>query len=173
VVGHSLGGAAAVAAAARDPLRISSLTLIAPVGFGPEINADYLRGFADAQTRRELKPIIGQLFADDSLVTRKLIDDLLAYKRLDGASAALQALLGALLDGDTQRTDSVAAVAAIGGAVPVTVIWGTADRIVPPAQADSVVGAVRCLLDGTGHMPHMERPAEVRAAIEETIAKAG
>jgi pyruvate dehydrogenase E2 component (dihydrolipoyllysine-residue acetyltransferase) len=173
LVGHSLGGAAAVVAAARDPGRTSSLTLIAPSGFGPAINAGYLRGFAGAQTRRELKPLIGQLFADESLVTRQVIDDLLVYKRLDGVDAALHALLGTLLDGDKQRIDSTAALAAIGGTVPVTVVWGRADRIIPAAQAESVAGAVRYLLDGAGHMPHMERPAEVQAAIEETIARAG
>jgi pyruvate dehydrogenase E2 component (dihydrolipoamide acetyltransferase) len=173
LVGHSLGGAAAVAATARDPRRTSSLTLIAPSGFGPAINAGYLRGFADAQTRRELKPLIGQLFADESLVTRQVIDDLLAYKRLDGVDAALHALLGTLLDGDRQRTDAKAALAAIGGAVPVTVVWGRADRIIPPAQAECVAGAACYLLDGAGHMPHMERPAEVQAAIEEAIARAG
>jgi pyruvate dehydrogenase E2 component (dihydrolipoamide acetyltransferase) len=173
LVGHSLGGAVAVAATARDPRRIGSLTLIAPSGFGPAVNAGYLHGFADAQTRRELKPLIGQLFADQSLVTRQLIDDLLAYKRLDGVSAALHALLGTLLDGDTQRTDSAAAVTAIGGAVPVTVVWGSADRIIPPAQAEAVPGAVCYLLDGAGHMPHLEQPAKVQAAIEEAIARAG
>jgi pyruvate dehydrogenase E2 component (dihydrolipoyllysine-residue acetyltransferase) len=173
LVGHSLGGAATVAATARDPRRTSSLTLIAPSGFGPVINAGYLRGFADAQTRRDLKPLIGQLFADESLVTRQVIDDLLAYKRLDGVDAALHALLGTLLDGEKQRIDSTAALAATGGAVPVTVIWGRADRIIPPAQAESVPGAVRCLIDGAGHMPHMERPAEVQAAIEAAIARAG
>ena len=47
-----------------------------------------------------------------------------------------------------------------------------ADRIIPAAQAGSVAGAVSYLLDGAGHMPHMERPAEVQAAIEETIARA-
>jgi pyruvate dehydrogenase E2 component (dihydrolipoamide acetyltransferase) len=172
LVGHSLGGAVAVAATARDPRRIGSLTLIAPAGFGPAVNSGFLRGFAGAETRRELKPLIGQLFADDHLVTRQVIDDLLAYKRLDGVEAALHALLGTLLDGDKQRTDSTAALAAIG-AVPVTVVWGSADRIIPPAQAESVAGAVCHLLDGTGHMPHMERPAEVQAAIEEAIARAG
>ncbi len=173
LVGHSLGGAAAAAAAARDPRRVSSLTLIAPSGFGPEINAGYLRGFADAQTRRELKPVVGQLFADESLVTRQVVDDLLAYKRLDGVDAALHTLLGTLLDGDRQRTDSAAAVAAIGGAVPVTVVWGRADRVIPAAQAEAVAGAARHLLDGAGHMPHMERPAEVQAVIEEAMARAG
>ena len=173
LVGHSMGGAVALAVAGRDPGRIASLTLIAPSGFGTEINAGYLRGFADAQTRRELKPVVGQLFADESLVTRQLVDDLLAYKRLDGVGEALHALLGTLLDGDAQRGDSAAALAATGGAVPVTVVWGRADRIIPPAQAESVSGAVRHVIDGAGHMPQMERPADVQAAIEETIARAG
>ena len=171
LVGHSMGGAVALAAAARDPGRIASLTLIAPSGFGPEINAGFLRGFADAQTRRELKPVVGELFADESLVTRQLVDDLLAYKRLDGVDEALHVLLGALLDGDAQRADSAAALAAMGGAVPVGVVWGAADRVIPSAQAESVAGAVRYLVDGAGHMPHMEKPAEVQAAIEETIAR--
>jgi pyruvate dehydrogenase E2 component (dihydrolipoamide acetyltransferase) len=171
LVGHSMGGAVALAAAARDPARIASLTLIAPSGFGPEINAGYLRGFADAQTRRELKAVIGQLFDDEGLVTRQLVDDLLAYKRLDGVDEALHALADTLLDGEAQRGDSAASLAAIGGAAPVTVIWGRADRIIPAAQAESVAGAVRHLIDGAGHMPQMERPAEVQAAIEETIAR--
>jgi pyruvate dehydrogenase E2 component (dihydrolipoamide acetyltransferase) len=171
LVGHSMGGAVALAVAARDPARIASLTLIAPSGFGPEINAGYLRSFADAQTRRELKPVVGQLFADEQLVTRQLVEDLLAYKRLDGVDEALHALADTLLDGDVQRANSTALVAAIGGAAPVTVVWGRADRIIPAAQAESVAGAARHLIDGAGHMPHMERPAEVQAAIEETIAR--
>ena len=171
LVGHSMGGAAALAVAARDPGRIASLTLIAPSGFGSEINGGYLRGFADAQTRRELKPVVGQLFADELLVTRQLVEDLLAYKRLDGVDEALHALVDTLLDGDVQRADSAALMAAIGDTVPVTVVWGRADRIIPAAQAESVAGAVRHLVDDAGHMPHMERPAEVQAAIEETIAR--
>jgi pyruvate dehydrogenase E2 component (dihydrolipoamide acetyltransferase) len=171
LVGHSLGGAVALEVAARDPGRIASLTLIAPTGFGPEINAGYLRGFAGARTRRELRPVVGQLFADEHLVTRQLVDDLLAYKRLDGVDEALHALLGTLLDGDAQRADSAPALAAIGGAVPVTVVWGAADRIIPAAHAASVPGAARVIIDAAGHMPHMERPAEVMAAIEETIAR--
>src|SRR5581483_1855839 len=115
LVGHSLGGAVALAVAARNPARIASLTLIAPAGFGPEINVGYLRGFADAQSRRELKPVVALLFADESLVTRQLIDDLLAYKRLDGVDEALHTLLGVLLDGDAQGVNSAALLTAASG----------------------------------------------------------
>src|SRR5205814_8278364 len=112
------------------------------------------------------------LFADASLVTRQLVDGVLAYRRLDGVDESLHALLGTLLDGDAQRGDSAAPLAVLGGAVPVTVVWGRADRIIPAAQAESVTGAVRHVIDGAGHMPQMERPAEVQAAIEENIARA-
>jgi pyruvate dehydrogenase E2 component (dihydrolipoamide acetyltransferase) len=171
LAGHSMGGTVALAVAAADPRRVASVTLIAPAGFGTEINAGYLRGFAGARTRRELKPLLGDLFADERLVTRQLVDDLLAYKRLDGVDEALHALLGMLLDGDGQGVDAAASLAAVAGSVPVTVVWGSADRIIPAAQAESVAGADRRLVDGAGHMPHMERPAEVQAAIEETIAR--
>lgn len=177
LVGHSLGGAVVLAVAARVPGRVASLTLFAPAGFGPSVNADYVRGFAAAQTRRELRPLVGLLFADDQLVTRQVVDDLLRYKRLDGVDTALAALAETLLDGDEQRIDSGAALRALGGTVPVTAVWGSADRIIPPEQASSLPSAapeaVVRVIDGAGHMPHMERPAEARAAVEETIARAG
>ena len=169
LVGHSLGGTVAVAVAARDPGRIGSLTLIAPAGFGAEINADYLRGFAGAQTRRELRPLVGLLFADDSLVTRQVVDDLLAYKRLDGVEAALEALLGALLDGDRQRIDASSQLRGLGDAIPVTVIWGSADKIIPVGQAESVPAASKQVIEGAGHMPHMEKPSEVLASVEAAL----
>ncbi len=62
---------------------------------------------------------------------------------------------------------------AIGGTVPMTVVWGSEDRIIPAAQAQAVDGAVSRLIEGAGHMVHMEKPAEVQAAVEETVARAG
>ena len=41
------------------------------------------------ESRRELKPVVERLFADPSLVSRTLLDDLLRYKRLDGVSELL------------------------------------------------------------------------------------
>ena len=44
-----------------------------------------------AQGRKDLKPVLEQLFADKSLVSRQLVDDVLKYKRLDGVEPLLKA----------------------------------------------------------------------------------
>ena len=107
LVGHSMGGAV-ITLLAADPAaagKVASLTLISPVGFGPEINAGYLRGFAEAESRRDLKPHLLALFADPGLVNRQLIDDLLKYKRLDGVDQALRSLVQNLVEGDKSAVD--------------------------------------------------------------------
>jgi len=166
LVGHSLGGAVVAAAAAQAPHRVRSLTLVAPAGFGSDVDAEYVRRFAAASSRRELKPLLGRLFADESLVTRQLVDDLLRYKRIDGVDAALRRLVDTLLDGDRQRIDTAATLGGVDS--PTVVVWGREDRILPPT-ALGAAGDVR-LVQGAGHMVHLERPAEVRQAVEEAVA---
>jgi pyruvate dehydrogenase E2 component (dihydrolipoamide acetyltransferase) len=170
LVGHSLGGAVATVAAA-DPRalgQVASLTLISPAGYGPDINAGYIRGFAEAETRRELKPHLQQLFADQSLVSRQLIDDLLKYKRLDGVDAALASIVAALLDGERSAVDVTAEQTSFGGKT--VALWGAEDKVVPASNASSLEGkATVHTVDGAGHMAHMEKPQAVIAAIKEAI----
>ncbi|MGV9631260.1 acetoin dehydrogenase dihydrolipoyllysine-residue acetyltransferase subunit [Streptomyces sp. NPDC003487] len=166
LVGHSMGGAVVTAAAAAAPDRVRSLTLVSPAGFGPEIDAGYLRGFASAGSRRELKPHLLKLFADEGQVTRQLVDDLLKYKRLDGVHRALHTLLGTLLDGDGPAIDAHPLLAKAN--VPTVVVWGRADQVLPVSNAASFEESVRVhVADGAGHMAHMEAPAAVIAAVEE------
>jgi len=169
LVGHSLGGAVAVAAAAAAPDRIRSLTLLAPAGFGSPPDAEYLRGFQAAESRRDLKPLLGRLFADDRYVTRQLVEDLLRYKRIDGVGQALDTMLGTLLDGDAQAIDSIAVLASLD--VPTVVVWGSDDRILPAPDAAAVeaVATLR-IVPGVGHMAHVEQPDAVVEAVEEAIA---
>jgi pyruvate dehydrogenase E2 component (dihydrolipoamide acetyltransferase) len=172
LVGHSMGAAVATVAAGDPAARgkVVSLTLIAPAGYGPDINAAYLRGFAEAETRRELKPHLQQLFADQSLVNRQLIDDLLKYKRLDGVHAALATIAACLLDGDNSGIDVTAQQQDFVGRT--VVVWGAQDRIIPPANAASVQGRVTVhTVEGAGHMAHLEKPRAVVAAIREAIGR--
>jgi pyruvate dehydrogenase E2 component (dihydrolipoamide acetyltransferase) len=170
LVGHSMGGAV-VTAVAADPAaagKVASLTLISPTGFGPEINAGYLRGFAEAESRRDLKPHLLALFADPGLVNRQLIDDLLKYKRLDGVDQALRSLVGNLVKGDESAVDVTAELAAFGG--PAVAVWGREDKIVPAANAAGLGNAATVhIVDGAGHMAHMEKPQAVVAAIREAL----
>jgi len=46
-----------------------------------------------AANRNALKPCVAQLYADERLVTRQLVDNLLKYKRLEGVDAALRKLV--------------------------------------------------------------------------------
>ena len=75
VVGHSMGGAIAMQLLLECPETVKSLGLICSAGLGPEINSDYLRGFVEAKTSHELKRVVQQLFADESLATLQLIED--------------------------------------------------------------------------------------------------
>lgn len=165
LVGHSVGGAVAAAVAAAHPDRVRSLTLVAPAGVGSAINADYLRGFAAAGSRRELRPLLGTLFADPDLVTRQLVDDLLKYKRLDGVQQALDTLRGTLVDGDAQAIDVTSLLSGLD--LPVVVVWGAADAVIPAGNADALPDSAQVtLVEGAGHMAHMEKPSAVVEAVE-------
>lgn len=161
LVGHSLGGAVVTAVAARAPGRVSSLTLVAPAGFGAGVNASYLRGFATATSRRELKPHLTALFASPELATRQLADDLMKYKRLDGVDKVLTTLLDTLLDGDGPAIDAAALLSTVD--TPVAVVWGREDAVLPASNAADLRD-VR-YVEGAGHMVHMESPASVVAAV--------
>ena len=160
LVGHSLGAAVAAQLALDQPERVAGLVLVAPAGFGPEINMDYIDGFVGAASKKDLKPVLAQLFADESLVTRSLIDGVLRYKRLDGVGDLLAALAaGVFPDG---RQASQPGLDLDPGRLPVTVVWGSDDQVIPVAHADAVPdGATVVVLEKAGHMVQMERAGEV------------
>ena len=133
------------------PARIASLTLVAPAGLGSEISREFLDGFVEAAGRRDLKPVLQLLFADESLVTRQLVDDVLKYKRIDGVQDALRAIAAAALHEPDPIADRLEALDA-----PVLVLWGAQDRIIAVPDRPDV-----CVIDGAGHSPHMEAAGEV------------
>lgn len=168
VVGHSLGGAIGAKLALEQPQRVASLALINPAGLGPEISSDYTRGFARAASRRELKPLVELLFADASLASRQLVDDLLKYKRIDGVAELLDALQATLFPNGRQAETPGLQLAEAD--VPLLVVWGAQDRIIPAAQArNAPPRATVQVLEGAGHMAMMEKASEVNALLKRHI----
>ena len=160
LAGHSLGAVVAAQVALDHPDRVAGLVLIAPAGFGPDINMEYIDGFVRAAGKKELKALLGQPFADESLVTRTLVDGVLRYKRLDGVSELLGSLAAGLFPDGRQASEPGRRLDA--RSVPVTVVWGGDDRVIPAAHADaSPEGATVVVLEKAGHMVQMERAGEV------------
>ena len=172
VVGHSMGGAIAMQLASDSPETVKSLGLICSAGLGPDINSDYLRGFVEAQSQQELKLVLQQLFADESLVNLQLVNDLLNYKRIDGVEATLNALSETLISAGEQTflTDNI-----VASGIPVLVIWGKQDRIIPVSHAQNYSAAGgSCveveIFDSAGHMVQMEKAHDVNRSLLNFLA---
>jgi len=166
LVGHSLGAAVAMELATAGALEAASLTLIAPAGLGADINMDYVNGFVGAARRKEMKPVLQLLFADPSLVSRDMVQEVLKYKRLDGVDAVLRELVDAVFRGDAQAMDYRDALAGWNG--PAQIIWGREDRVISPSHAEGLPQSIDVeVLDDAGHMVHME---QARAVAERLAA---
>jgi len=164
LVGHSLGGAVALTLAAREPERVRSLALLASAGLGPEIDAGYIEGFISAANRNALKSHAAKLFADPNLVNRRLIDDLLKYKRLEGVDSCLRLLAGNLVSDGRQATNLRETLARLH--CPALVVWGSDDQIIPASHALRLPSAVKVeVLPGKGHMVMLEAAGEVNRLI--------
>jgi pyruvate dehydrogenase E2 component (dihydrolipoamide acetyltransferase) len=166
LVGHSMGGAIAGAFANAHPDRVSSVILIASAGLGPEINEEYIEGFIAANKRRDMKNVLGMLFADPDLVKRQLVNDVLKFKRLDGVDEALRAVADKVFpDGHQADAPDLSEVS-----VPILVIWGSEDQIVPASHAENLPSEARVeILEETGHMPQMEAAGKVNRLVGEFI----
>jgi pyruvate dehydrogenase E2 component (dihydrolipoamide acetyltransferase) len=159
LIGHSMGGAIAVLLALRQPELVASLTLIAPVGLGSEINAAFIDGFVRASRRREAVEVLGLLVHDPALVSRTMVEDVLRYKRLDGVVTALAKIAAAWFPDGRQSADLAPQIAMLK--MPVQIIWGRQDQIIPVAHAEALASRLPVhILEQSGHLPHMEKAGQ-------------
>lgn len=169
LAGHSMGGAVAALVALRQPERVGSLTLLAPGGFGPEINHRLLRRYAEAAALDELEVIWEQFFGWNRPLPREDLEALVAERRRPGAVKALAEILDCLIDGERQGMLDRRALET--APFPTKVLWGTQDRVLPTRQAHRLPGTVAGhIFEGVGHMLHLEVPEAVAQLIDDNIA---
>jgi pyruvate dehydrogenase E2 component (dihydrolipoamide acetyltransferase) len=164
LVGHSMGGAVAMEYALAHPDRSASLILIASAGLGAEIDGEYVDGFITASRRKEIKPHLEKLFGDPSVLGRRLIEDILQYKRLDGVEPALREIAAQFCPGGKQAVVLRDRLRELS--MPILVIWGAKDRILPVSHAQDLPEHIQTqILPDAGHMVQMEAAAKVNRLI--------
>jgi pyruvate dehydrogenase E2 component (dihydrolipoamide acetyltransferase) len=142
--------------------------LIATASLGPEINAAFIDGFVRASRRREMVEVLSLLVHDPALVSRTMLEDVLRYKRLDGVETALKIFAQEWFPRGVQRAGWGEVVADFK--IPVQVIWGREDHIIPVAHAEALAGRLPVhIIDEAGHLPHMEKAGEVNRLIKRLI----
>lgn len=171
VVGHSMGGAVAALMALAEPSRVAALTLLAPGGFGPEINGPLLRRYAEATEKHELRACLQAMSGEGAVVPEDQLDAALVMRARPGQIAKLVEIAATITRGERQGVIPTEALAALS--MPATVLWGTADPVLPFAQSDGLPARFRRqVIEGAGHMLVGEAPDAVRQAIMASLTAA-
>ena len=155
LLGHSLGGGVALAISALQPHRVLSLTLLAPAGLGHEINGEFIDGLTRADSEEALKITLSGLFHDQAALTPSFVATALRQLQAPGRPAALAEMAHNLMPEGVQ-VGSLRAVLD-KAEVPVKVIWGLADQIIPHSHCAGLPGHIALhLLPDVGHLPQVE-----------------
>jgi pimeloyl-ACP methyl ester carboxylesterase len=176
VVGHSLGGGIALQFAYQFPERCERLALVGSGGLGPELSAGLraatLPGAELVLTA--LTGISGPLRMGMQAVERvgrmagwrrvgdlaEAGDALLALKDVEARRAFLRTLRG-VVDARGQAVTALDRLY-LADAVPMLVVWGSRDPIVPAQHAETVRALVPSarveVFRDAGHWPHLDEP---------------
>lgn len=171
VVGHSFGGAVAIALVASRPDLVASLTLVAPAGVGGKVNRDFIAGFSEMESESDAMTALTRLVDRPRLISRQMAERVFAEMRRPGRRAAIRAVGRALLDLPAVIDPLIETVARLP--IRRAVVWGANDRVSPPdPERIARLAAEVTMVEGAGHLPHMERPAAVNAALRATVSAA-
>lgn len=164
LLGHSLGGALALAVSDIRPRQVKTLSLLSPAGLGPEIDGPALNGIARATSADSLAPWLKRLTARPDGISHDFAKAAMLARIDPELRAAQQDLAQVLFPDGVQAFDLTAALERV--TAPTLMVWGRDDRILPWKQALAAPGEVALhLLRGVGHVPHMEAPDDVAALV--------
>jgi pyruvate dehydrogenase E2 component (dihydrolipoamide acetyltransferase) len=169
LVGHSMGGAIATLMTLAAPDQVASLTLLAPGGFGPEINGRLLRHWARADTTETVTLCLEQMQGWETPVPADVVERVVADRRLPGQRDRLIAIADKITRGERQGVIPREQLETLR--MPVKVLWGTQDRVLPTRQVHGLpVRLASHVFERTGHMLIEEQADVVFDLIKQNIA---
>jgi pimeloyl-ACP methyl ester carboxylesterase len=174
VVGHSFGGGIAMQFGYQFPERTERMVLVAPAGLGPEvttlvklIQAPGWEPLTALLTRPGVRHVttgaLRALAHAPSSHTRDLgeVADIVESWRDRRTRFAIRHLVRAVIDWQGQIV-TMSDRAYLTEAMPLAVIWGEDDRVLPARHLETVATlapqARTVLFEDTGHFPHKDDP---------------
>lgn len=179
VVGHSFAGGAATIAAAEEPGLVTAVVEISPFTRAQKIDTRAL--LSDARYRKGMALLLGTGLLRSVGLWKRYLDHAYPGARPEGHAAHMAAL-----ENDLRRPGRMAVVSRMGMSAPVDagarlgdircpalVVEGTLDPdwADPRAEGEGVVAMMPeglgrlVMIEGAGHYPHVQAPAEVAAAV--------
>lgn len=160
LVGHSMGGAIAALAALMQPDRAATLTLLAPGGFGEEINGPLLRRYAAARSREDIRACLTLMSAPGFTPPDLAVDELVRIRSATGQTEKLTEIGAAITKDDKQGVIPRELLA--GLTMPAAVAWGTEDTVLPYRQTAGLPENFTLhSIGGAGHMLPEEASGKV------------
>ncbi|GAA2077079.1 alpha/beta fold hydrolase [Aeromicrobium tamlense] len=173
VAGHSFGGGVAMQFAYQFPERTERVVLVSSGGLGPEvtplIRALTLPGVGLGMRLATLKPwrgvASGALRALSRVPAARDLDEVAAiYERLadPATTLAIRRLTRTVLDMNGQFV-TMADRAYLTRLMPLLVVWGRDDRVIPVAHAQRLPLLENShvhVFEDSGHFPHKDHPEE-------------
>lgn len=186
VVGHSLGGGVAMQLAYQYPEMIERLVLVSSGGLGPEVSpvlraaalpgADLFISVTAGAGRRAGSALGRGLAALGLRPNADVAEIARGYASLEdaGRRAAFLDTLRAVVGTRGQRVDAGDRLY-LAEAVPVLIVWGTRDSIIPVRHGEdaarAIPGARLEVFEDVGHLPQLEAPGRFIAALERFLAE--
>ncbi|VVT10617.1 alpha/beta fold hydrolase [Rhizobium sp. EC-SD404] len=176
LVGHSMGGAVAALLALRDPNRVVSLTLLAPGGFGSEINHRLLQRYAQAADAHAIRLALEEMYGWNRPFSDATVEAYVALRAQPGAIETLLAIHETMTTGTglDRRQGMIARADLETLTMPVKVLWGKQDRVLPTRQAHRLPPLFAAhVFEDTGHMLIDEQREAVITLVEQSIKTGG
>ena len=171
IVGHSLGGAVALAFARSHPAHLERLVLVDSAGLGPEIDRTVLGLMHSEPTLKNLHAELARFFVNPSLIQQALVEQLYQQRMQPGAQEALVSTANAAFGDGQQHTNLHDVVGGLNS--PVLLVWGEADVVIPVAHAQEAKSASQSRLEvfaGCGHCPHIEHAGAFNQLVQSFLA---